>query len=309
VIPLVPVHAALVSRLDASHAVVRLDAVAGTLPAGVRSVRIDGASGLRAGDEFDALATGTGAGQTLELHDARVAERFAAGTPNALVTHVFAVGDRLPEMTLVDQRGAPFRLGDLGGKTTLLAFVFTRCPDRSVCPAITGKFAYLQKQLDPQHFHLIEVTLDPSFDSPAVLARYGATFAADPARWSLLTGRASDVKDLMDSFGISSIADGSANFVHDDELAVIGPDGRIKDLIPTAGWDPNDAIAVARDAAGLASNPFRRFELASVAGIVALCGGSASTALVVLDSSVFLLGVAILGSLLVWWGRRIFSEN
>jgi hypothetical protein len=42
---------------------------------------------------------------------------------------------------------------------------------------------------------------------------------------------------------------------------------------------------------------------------VALCGGSASTALVVLDSSVFLLGVAILGSLLVWWGRRIFSEN
>jgi protein SCO1/2 len=212
-------------------------------------------------------------------------------------------------MTLVDQRGAPFQLGDLGGKTTLLAFVFTRCPDRSVCPAITGKFAYLQKQLDPQHFHLIEVTLDPSFDSPAVLARYGATFAADPVRWSLLTGRASDVKDLMDSFGISSIADGSANFVHDDELAVIAPDGRIKDLIPTAGWDPNDAIAVARDAAGLASNPFRRFELASVAGIISLCGGSASTALVVLDSSVFLLGVAILGSLLVWWGRRIFSEN
>ena len=90
----------------------------------------------------------------------------------------------------------------------------------------------MQGKLDPAHFHLIEVTLDPSFDSPPVLARYGQTFGADATRWSLLTGRASDVRDLMDSFGLSSIADGSANFIHDDELAVVAPDGRIRDLIP-----------------------------------------------------------------------------
>ena len=59
----------------------------------------------------------------------------------------------------------------------------------------------------------------------------------------------------------------------------------------------------------MTSNPFRRFELASVAGIVALCGGSRSTGLVILESAVFLLGVGILGSILFWWGRRIFVEN
>ncbi len=306
-IALFPVHAALVSRLDAAHAVVRLDAVQGLLAGGVRTVRIDGGADIRDGDEFDALATGSGA--DLRIERPRIADRFAAGTPNASITHVFAVGDRLPDFELIDQRGAPFRLGDLGGKTTLLSFTFTRCPDRSVCPQVSAKFGYLEEHLDPSHFHLVTVTLDPSFDSPPVLERYGRTFAAAPDRWSLLTGRASDVKDLMDSFGISSIADGSANFVHSEELAVIGPDGRIDDLIPTAGWDPNDAIAVARDAAGLTSNPLRRFELATVAGVVAMCGGSTSTALVVLDSAVFLIGVAILGSFLVWWGRRIFSEN
>lgn len=305
-IPVFPVHAALVSRIDATHAVVRLDAVPGALPAGVRRVAL-AAPALAAGTEFDALAT-EHAG-ALALGDVRVAERFAAGTPNALITHVFAVGDRLPNLTLVDQRGDLFHLNETAGKTTLLAFMFTRCPDRSVCPAIGGKFRYLQEHLDSARFHLVEVTLDPSFDSPPVLARYGATFAADPARWSLVTGRASDIKDLMDSFGLSTIADGSANFIHDDDLVIVGPSGRIDDLIPTAGWDPNDAIAEARDAAGLSSNPLRRLELASVAGIVALCGGSRSTGLVVLESAVFLLGVAILGSVLVWWGRRIFVEN
>jgi protein SCO1/2 len=306
-VPLFPVHAALVSRLDATHAVVRLDAVTGILPPSVRSVTLDGATALRPGDEFDALASRHGNALTIEAP--REAERFAAGTPNALVTHVFAVGDRLPPMTLVDQRGAPFRLAENGGKTTMLAFVFTRCPVRDLCPEISAKFGYLEKHLDPAHFHLIEVTLDPSFDSPPVLARYGTTFGAEPDRWSLLTGRAADVKDLEDSFGISSVEDGTANFVHDDELVVIGPDGRIASLIPTSGWDPNDAIAVARNAAGLTSNPLRRFELATVAGVIAMCGGSTSTANVVLDSAVFLGGVTFLGSLLVWWGRRIFAEN
>ncbi len=306
-IPLVPIHAAMVSRIDATHAVVRLDPVIGVLPGGVRRVRIDGGTSLAAGDEFDALAARSSV--DLDVRDPRRAARFEAGTPNRLVTHVFAVGDRLPDMALVDQRGAPYALGHPDGKTLLLSFVFTRCPDETVCPAISGKFHYLQEHLDPAKFHLAEVTLDPSFDSPPVLARYGAKFGANAARWSLLTGRASDVKDLMDSFGLSSIEDGSANFIHDDDLAIVGPDGRIEDIIPTAGWDPNDAIAQAREAAGLSSNPFRRLELASVAGIVALCGGSRSTGLVILESAVFLLGVAILGGILVWWGRRIFAEN
>ena len=29
----------------------------------------------------------------------------------------------------------------------------------------------------------------------------------------------------------------------------------------------------------------------------------------ILDSTVFVIGVAILGGVLVWWGRRIFTEN
>jgi hypothetical protein len=80
-------------------------------------------------------------------------------------------------------------------------------------------------------------------------------------------------------------------------------------VIPTAGWNPDDALAVARNSVGLPSNPLRRMELAAIAGIVSLCGGSASTGVVILDSTVFVLGVLILGSILAWWGRRIFAGH
>jgi protein SCO1/2 len=60
-----------------------------------------------------------------------------------------------------------------------LSFVFTRCPDPTICPAISGKFLYLQRHLDPERFHLVEITLDPTYDSPPVLKRYSAIFGAD----------------------------------------------------------------------------------------------------------------------------------
>ena len=191
----------------------------------------------------------------------------------------------------------------------LLSFVFTRCPDRTLCPAISGKYLYIQNHMDAAHVHLVEITLDPPYDSPAVLHAYGEQFTADPGRWSLLTGQASQMKDVLDEFGISSISDRPGNYVHDDRLIVAGPDGRIVQVIPTAGWSPDDALAVASDAAGLGSNPLRRFELATIAGVASLCGGSMQTGVVILDSLAFVFGVLLLGSILAWWGRRIFAGH
>jgi hypothetical protein len=72
---------------------------------------------------------------------------------------------------------------------------------------------------------------------------------------------------------------------------------------------PEDVLATANDVAGLSSNPLRRFELATVAGVIAFCGGSLSTGIVVLDSLVFLLGVGILGGLLIWITKRVIIDE
>lgn len=304
--PLVPVHGEAL-RVDAAagRATVALDAAPGMLVAGSYAVKLAPHESLERGESFDGLLERGG----MRLRDTVATAAFTPGLPNSLISHIVASGDALPDAALIDQRDEPVRLADFRGKTLLLSFVYSRCPDETICPAISAKFAYLQRHLDPATFHLALVTLDPANDSPAVLRRYGATFGADPQRWSLLTGRGYDVKNLLDSFAISSIRNDRGDIVHDERLAIVDPRGIVTDLIPSAGWNPDDVIAQARAAAGLASNPLRRFELASLAGIVALCGGSTTTGIVVLDSVVFLGGVAVLGSLLVWFGRRIFAEE
>ncbi len=282
----------------------RVIAVPKMLAEGVYAVRMAKSTAMpRPGTEVDALLVRRGG--ALEFYKAPVAApRFIAGTQNPVVKHILDAGDRVPAYMLVDQTGAPLRLDGFNGKVTVLSFVFSRCPDKTVCPAISGKFAYLQSHLDPRFFHLVEVTLDPVYDSPAVLAAYGRTFGADPRIWSIVTGEPEQVKDVIDAFGVSSIASGSASYIHDVRLALIDRHGVIHDLVQTADWNPDDVVAMANNLAGQSSNPLRRFWFATVANLVAFCGGNASVASTLLLVSI-IGGISLITiPLLIWITRR-----
>jgi cytochrome oxidase Cu insertion factor (SCO1/SenC/PrrC family) len=301
---LIPVHGYVLSSPENGRVIMRVLRVPDMLQGGVYAVRLSASGKLPSpGTEVDALIVREG--NTLALYDRPVAApRFVAGTPNPVVKHIVTSGDRAPAYTLVDQEGRPLRLDRAGGKVTILSFVFSRCPDKTVCPAISGKFAYLQHHLDSQHFRLVEVTLDPMYDSPAVLQRYGQQFDADPKIWSIVTGESAQVKDVIDAFGVSSIASGSASYIHDVRLVLIDGHGIVHDVVQTADWNPDDVVAMANNIAGFASNPLRRFWFATVANLVAFCGGNASVATT-------LLLVAAIGGIsfitipiLIWITRR-----
>jgi protein SCO1/2 len=300
------VHGTVLGTLKDGRAIVSVDPVPLTLRAGTRAYRLDDPSAARAGTAIDALVEKA---RPDRLFDVRPAEAFVAGTPDAFATHVYATGDTLPAFPLIDQTGRIVHFSDFLGKTTLLSFVFSRCPDPTICPAISGKFLYLQQHVDPSRFHLVEVTLDPAYDSPAVLKQYGSAFDADPDRWSIVTGEPQEIKTLIDRFGISSISDRPGDYIHDDRLVVVDPAGHIASILETIGWSPDDAIALGRDAAGMSSNPLRRFYAATIAKVVALCGGGSSTGVVLLDSVIFIVGVVVLGGATVWIGRMIFAEK
>ena len=85
------------------------------------------------------------------------------------------IGDPLPDTRFVDQDGRPFRFAQLKDQYVVMAFIYTRCKDARMCPLITSKFAQLQKRL-PANVRLVEVTLDPDFDKPAVLRKYAEPF-------------------------------------------------------------------------------------------------------------------------------------
>lgn len=298
-----PVHGTVIALPTNDTVVATIDAVPNMYSAQTR--RFKRSATLRPGETFDAYLDT----RTSTLGDVHAAALFVPGLPNHLITRVMARGDMLPTYPFETQNGRIERFSDFRGKIVLLSFVYSRCPDREICPAISGKFAYLEHHLDPRRFHLVEVTLDPLHDSPTVLAAYGAQFAADPARWSLLTGESAEIKNVLDSFGLDPLETNPGDIIHGDTLAIIDTDGKIAELIPTAGWAPDDVIATADNLAGLESNPLRRFELSTIAGILAFCGGSQTTGIVVLDSVVILLGITILGGLLIWITRTVLIKE
>jgi protein SCO1/2 len=300
VLGLIPVHGVVLESSNRT-AIVRTEAVTGMLPSQTRRYRLAPTTTFRTGTTIDALLEP----QSQTLRDPVAAAAFAPGLPdNGRVVPV-RLGSALPTGQLVDQDGALVRLQSaFRGKTLLLSFVFTRCPDRTLCPAISGKFAYLQSRLDPQRFALAEITLDPQYDSPAVLRAYGASYGARWESWRLLTGTGSTIQHLLDEFGINSMRISSDNFLHDDRLFIVAPSGVVADVVANGGWDPGAVLAQARAVSGLASNPFERFKLALLSEAVALCGGSQVAGIVLLELSLFLLltAFALLG---MWAVARV----
>jgi cytochrome oxidase Cu insertion factor (SCO1/SenC/PrrC family) len=299
----VPLHGIVLDALSPNAAIVRTDAVTFTVPSLTRRFRIVPPVRLTNGVGIDAYLDRSTSPWT--LRDAIAAGPFVPGLPDAARVLPVDINSRLPSAQLVDDNGRLIELDRaFGGKTVLLSFVFTRCPDRTLCPAISGKFAYMQHRLDARRFALVEVTLDPPYDSPSVLRAYGANYGANPAIWTLLTGKGSTILRLLDAFGIDSMRVSTANYIHNDKLFIVSPSGRIADVIQTAGWDPDAAVAAARAVAGLANNPFERFKLSLIAGVVALCGGSQAAGIVLLETVLFFGIVAVVAATL-WAVARV----
>ena len=285
--PLVPVHATVLAGSASGAPVVQLDAVTGMIPSQARRVRIEPGIKAPPGTGIDAFLDTKST--PWRLYDAGVAPRFTPGLPESGKVQPVDIGSRLPHTTLVDQRGSAVDLATFApGKVTLLAFIFTRCPDRDECPLLSAKFSELQKRLDPRHFRFAEITIDPPYDSPNINAQYGKRFGADPQRWSILTGQGREIAHLLDRFGISSLRVSDAKLLHNDKVFLVAPDGKVADVVQTTQFSSGALAAQAEHLAGLASNPIGRLQLALVASAIALCGGSQFAGVVLLETVLFL---------------------
>jgi len=81
--------------------------------------------------------------------------------------------------SLSDQDGQLRTLKDFAGKTVVVFFGFTQCPD--VCPTALQEIAQAKKLLGAEGAKLqgIFITVDPERDTPELLKAYVANFGAD----------------------------------------------------------------------------------------------------------------------------------
>lgn len=92
----------------------------------------------------------------------------------------------LPHFALTERDGRTVTEEDLRGRVSILTFIFTRCTDS--CPIQTARMAQLQREIDDAQLRLVSVTVDPLYDTPAVLTAYAARYDASQDRWLFLTG-------------------------------------------------------------------------------------------------------------------------
>ena len=243
---------------QSGQAVVRHDAF-GSMPAMTMPFRVMPRARMRElqpGNTIDATVdTST---DPWTLRDIVVATTQTVAAPPLSHVTPLVLGDVVPDTPFVDQRGRTFRFSQLRGGDVVLAFVYTRCQDPHMCPLVSAKFNALQRTRGPRRLHLVEVTLDPSYDRPPVLERYGAMFGADPRVWTLAVGDAQPTLDFAARFGIVAVPDPNIGIIHSENTVEIDPDGRIQNMRTDVGWQPNEILADIDARHALAANPFMR---------------------------------------------------
>lgn len=140
-----------------------------------------------------------------------------------------AIGSAAPELAGENYDGGSFRLSAHRGRTVVLFFGYTFCPD--ICPTTLVEMATILKELGEQSGRLqaLFVTLDPERDSRQQLQTYTEFF--DP-RIVGLTGSPELVRRAAQNFKVryaKVVLPGGdpANYAvdHAAGLILLGPDG------------------------------------------------------------------------------------
>lgn len=168
------------------------------------------------------------------------------------------VGALMPDCVLTNEFGRPIHLTQYRGQALALTFFFTRCPFPDFCPRMSNQFAETAHKLaaipgGPTNWHLLSISFDPAFDSPAVLRGYAQGHQYDPARWSFATGSPAEIEKLAQRCDLTVQRDG-AGFNHNLRTVVVDAGGRVKDVPIGNEWKPDELAKELIAAAAVLTN-------------------------------------------------------
>jgi len=234
-----------------NEVLIKHGAIAGFMPAMTMPFTVKD-KGLLSGKEAGDLVTATLVVTDLNAHLSTLtrtghAAIEAGAVPNT--PHILLPGEPVEDAALIDEQGKPRPFAGFKGHRVALTFIYTRCPLPEFCPLMDRHFATVQKTIagekELRDVRLVSVTLDPEFDTPAVLSQHAERLKADPDVWTFLTGEPSAVTKFALQFGIFTERDlgTGANLTHNLRTAVVDADGRIVKVHSGRDWTPADLVA------------------------------------------------------------------
>jgi len=113
---------------------------------------------------------------------------------------------KLPEFVLRDQANQNYGSDNLVGKTALISFAYTNCPD--VCPALFGEFVSIRRELSKElnkELELVIISVDPERDTPERLNLLTSQVGGE---WRFLQGSRSELEEVWAKFKVAVIKEG-----------------------------------------------------------------------------------------------------
>lgn len=137
---------------------------------------------------------------------------------------------QVPEFALINQDSMLITNEDYKGKVYVAEFFFTSCP--SICPIMNRNLVGLQDEFrEFEDFGVASFTINPGYDTPAVLKEYAENYGIDDMDWHLLTGNRDSIYKLAnEGFNIfaAEMPDVPGGFEHSGLFALIDREGYIR---------------------------------------------------------------------------------
>ena len=155
-----------------------------------------------------------------------------------------------PSFQLTDTNEQPFGNEQLKGKIWVADFFFSTCP--GPCPTMAKHMAQLQTDFaGAERLHLVNFTVNPAYDTPAVLKQYATKLKADTSRWHFLTGSGETLQDL--AVAGFKMGDPEALIRHSERFVLIDGEGMIRRFY--VGTDIDEIASLKRDIRQLLKTP------------------------------------------------------
>lgn len=183
-----------------------------------------------------------------------ITDKSGRGSVSATVPHELLPGQAVPDVPLINQDGKTIHLAQFKGQSVLLTFIYTRCPLPTFCPLISSEFATIHKEMaqnpaELRKTHLLSISLDPTYDTPPVLRKYGLAYLQDdPAgfrHWDFVSTTPADLQTLAAAFGLEYFEQNN-QISHSMSTVLVGPDGTVAKSWPGNEWKTSDVIAALR---------------------------------------------------------------
>lgn len=153
---------------------------------------------------------------------------------------MLAIGQKVPDFTLIDQHGRRVKLSDMSGKVVALSFMYTRCSYAQYCMRLTNNLGMVGRRFPVRlgkDLALVTISFDPQNDTPEALQKYSQTWKSSANGWYFLTGPTDDVKHTCLMFGMNFWPD-MGMIVHVMHTAVLDRNGYL-----VANLDGNEFTA------------------------------------------------------------------